>query len=654
MIAQETIEAVRQRVSIVAVIGERVKLERRGQSHVGLCPFHKEKSPSFHVNGERGFFYCFGCQASGNVISFVQPLDGLTFPEAVRVLAERNAIEVQETGSALERKQEAEERRRRDELYSVSEAAAEFFERCLTEHPLSSYAQAELAKRDLGANKDARMEEVLRAFRVGYAPPGWDELATHLRNKGLNRRAAEVVGLLVQRKSGDGYYDRFRHRLMFAVVDVQGRVIAFSGRSLEEPSAAALAGAGVVAKTPAPGAAPQQVAKYMNSPESPIYRKRDNVFGLYQARHAIREKDRAVLVEGNFDVVSLHARGIANVVAPLGTAFTAEQAQQVRRYSHNVTFLFDGDGAGRRATAAAREPCQAAELVARAARLADGTDPDEMIRRAGAEAVERLLGAAQPLLEYLIDEALRTGFSATDAQARAAKIKEVTDLIEAEKDPNLRAMAERHADALAGRLGIVGTDDAATDARTFGALRAAVFAAARGGKERSAVAPRAVAPEQARSPSRMAEIGHQVLGAVLEHPTLLEDPEVVKLLGVVEGDLAVALVVIRQLGPNLGQLEPAAYAERFPASLRQQVARRLAAPTLAETHQARAELLSNLLKLRNQQHKHEQRDAQEELRRAVASGDLDAQLHLLRSRQARAQELAEAKGGTAPPRRRSD
>jgi DNA primase len=565
-------------------------------------------------------------------------------------LAERNAIEVQETGSALERKQEQEERRRRDELYSVSEAAAEFFERCLTGHPLASYAQAELAKRELGANRDARMEEVLRAFRVGYAPAGWDELANHLRTKGFNRRAAEVVGLLVQRKSGDGYYDRFRHRLMFAVVDVQGRVIAFSGRSLEEPSAGALANAGSAAKAPAPGGAQQQVAKYMNSPESPIYRKRDNLFGLYQARQAIREKDRGVLVEGNFDVVSLHARGIGNVVAPLGTAFTAEQAQQLRRYSHNVTFLFDGDGAGRRATAAAREPCQAAELVARAARLADGTDPDEMIRRAGPEAVERLLGAAQPLLEYLIDEALRTGFSASDAQARAAKIKEVTDLIEAEKDPNLRAMAERHADAVAGRLGIVRTDDAATDARTFGALRAAVLAAARG-KDRTATPARAVAPEQARSPSRIAEIGHQVLGAVLEHPSLLEDPEVAKLLGVVEGDLAVGLLVVQQLGPDLGRLEPAAYAERFPPSLRQQVARRLAAPTLGEAHQARTELLSNLLKLRNQQHKHEQRDAQEELRRAVASGDLDAQLHLLRSRQARAQEIAEAKGGSAPLRR---
>jgi DNA primase len=619
VIAQDTIDAVRQRVSIVTVIGERMKLERRGQSHVGLCPFHKEKSPSFHVNGERGFFYCFGCKASGNVISFVQQLDGLTFPEAVRQIAERAGIEILETGSAIERKQEAEERRRREELYEANLAAAEFYERCLSQHPLASYAWAELGRREL-SKSDPAMAAALSAFKVGYAPHGWDELANHLRSAGVNRRAAEAVGLLVQRKSADGYYDRFRHRLMFAVLDLSGKVIAFSGRSLEEPPADERAGG--------KDAAAQKPAKYINSPESPIYRKRDTVFGLYQARQAIREQDRCVVVEGNFDVVSLHARGIGNVVAPLGTAFTSDQANQITRYSRNATFVFDGDGAGQRAIAASREPCQQAGLTARAARLPDGTDPDDLIRREGREAVERLLKGAQPLLEYLIDATLRTGFSTDDAQARAAKIKEVAELITAETDPTIRSMAENHADTVAGRLGIA-------DVRTFRALKAAVSSAAQGRQAPAAARP-GLAPEQARSPQRVEQIGFEVLGAVLEFPELLGDAEIVPMLANAEGELALALTLVQQLGPDLGRLEPAAYAARFPVSVREQVIRRLAAPELSELRQARSVLVDNLLKLRRLQEKREQPALVEELRRAQQSGDLEAQMNLLRLQQARA------------------
>ncbi|MET0413892.1 MAG: DNA primase [Polyangiaceae bacterium] len=617
LIAQETIDAVRQRVSIVTVIGERMKLERRGQSHVGLCPFHKEKSPSFHVNIERGFFYCFGCKATGNVIGFVQQLDGLTFPEAVRVIAERAGIEIVETGSAIERKQEAEERRRREELYEANLAAADFYERCLTQHPLASYAWAELGRREL-SRSDPTMAAALGAFKVGYAPHGWDELATHLRGAGVSRRAAEAVGLLVQRKSGDGYYDRFRHRLMFAVMDLAGKVIAFSGRSLEEPPA----------EQAAKDAAAQKPAKYINSPESPIYRKRDAVFGLYQARQAVREQDRCVVVEGNFDVVSLHARGICNVVAPLGTAFTPDQAGQIARYSRNAVFVFDGDLAGQKAIAASREPCQHAGLTARAARLPDGTDPDDLIRKHGREAVERLLGGAQPLLEYLIDASLRTGFSSDDAQARAAKIKEVEELIKAETDPTLRSMAANFADSVAGRLGI-------SDVRTFRALKAAVSSAAQGGPKPRSDARPAAAPEQARSPQRIEHIAHQVLGAVLEYPELLGDAEVVPLLAVAEGDLAMALMQVQQLGSDLGRLEPAAYAARFPPSLRDQVIQRLAAPELPELRQGRSVLLENLLKLRRLQQRREQPAVVEELRRAQQSGDHEAQMNLLRLQQAR-------------------
>jgi DNA primase len=637
VISHETIEAVRHRANIIAIIGERVRLERRGQSHIGLCPFHKEKSPSFHVNAEKGFYYCFGCQATGNVISFIQQLDGLTFPEAVRELAERAGIEVQETGSAVDRKQEAEARRRKDELYVAGSLAADYFERCLREHPLGHLARAELSRRQLDPQHAEGASEALAAFRVGYAPHGWDGLARHLRDAGFNLRAAEAVGLLGERRSGDGHYDRFRHRLMFAVMDLQGRVIAFSGRSLDEPTAEQLAHAGIAAPRQASSSPAEPPAKYYNSPESPIYRKREAVFGLFQARQAVREHDRCVVVEGNFDVVSLHARGIKHVVAPLGTAFTAEQASQIKRYTNNVTFLFDGDAAGQRATRAAREPCQKQGLLGRVAQPPRGLDPDEMVRQGGREAIDRVLAGSRALLEYLIDTALQSGFSTDDAVARAAKIREVGELIAAEEDPAVRAMAERHADEVAGRLGIVASEDV----QGFRAIRSAVLGAARGQGSAAAPAPRAATPEQARSPSRVDQIRLQVLGAALEFPALLAEPTVAELLDVVEGDLALGLKVIEGLSTEGGDAasfsaDPAAFIGQFPEALRAQVSMRLAVPELATLEAARSVLVENLWKMRRLRQRRERATVVEELRRAAATGDLDMELSLLQSQLARA------------------
>ncbi|HTV22072.1 MAG TPA: CHC2 zinc finger domain-containing protein [Polyangiaceae bacterium] len=637
MISQETIEAVRSRVSIVSVIGERVRLERRGQNHLGLCPFHKEKTPSFNVNAERGFFHCFGCQASGNVISFIQQLDGLTFPEAVRELAERAGIEVQETGSNADRQQEAEARRRKDELYRAGALAAEYFERCLSEHPLASHARGELRRRKLAPEFAENAAQALTAFRVGYAPYGWDGLARHLRQVGFNLRAAEAVGLLGERKSGDGHFDRFRHRLMFAVMDLQGRIVAFSGRSLDEPSAEELARAG----QPPPrkdAARPEPPAKYYNSPESPIYRKRETVFGLYQARQTIRERDRAVVVEGNFDVVSLHARGITNVVAPLGTAFTGEQAAQIKRYSNSVTLLFDGDSAGQRATRAAREPCHAQGLQARVAQLPAGKDPDDVVREGGRESIDRVLAGARGLLEYLIDSVLRSGFSTDDAVARAAKVREVEELIKSEEDPAAKAMAERLADEIAGRLGVF----AGEDIKSFRAIASAVRGAARGPVTApQAPARQALPPEQARSPSRVDQIRQQLFGAALEYPSLLGDPEVIALLDVIDGDIALGLGVIGSLAAqgldlSTAAADPPSFLGAFPESLRPLVAMRLAVPQIAKLEAARGVLIDNLSKLRRLAQRREQSAVKEELRKAQVVDDFAAQEELLRQQLARA------------------
>ncbi len=337
MIGQDTIERVRQQTGIVALVGETVKLQKRGRSHVGLCPFHKEKTPSFHVNEERGFYHCFGCGAHGDAFRFVMEVEGLAFVEAIRRLAERAGIQVVETANDAERKQHAEARRRQDELYAVGSAAAEFYERMLREHP-SDVTRSASSSDEACAPRipTSPIADALQAFRVGYAPYGWDALVeASARCAACRHHAAEQVGLLVPRKTGSGHYDRFRHRLMFAVLDLQGRVIAFSGRALDDPSDEELRVSGIERA----GTSTDAPAKYVNSPESPIYEKREAVFGLYQARQSVRDSSQCILVEGNFDVLSLHARGIKNVVAPLGTAFTLEQAQT------NQTLLSERDPA---------------------------------------------------------------------------------------------------------------------------------------------------------------------------------------------------------------------------------------------------------------------------------------------------------------------
>ncbi len=543
------------------------------------------------------------------------------FVDAVRALAERFGIEIQEQGSDQDQRQAAEARRRQHELYDIGNAAASFFERQLREHPLASGAREELQRRGLQpASATDAIATALQAFRVGYAPRSWDELLRHLRELGFPPAACESVGLLVPRSSGSGHYDRFRHRLMFAVIDVQGRVVAFSGRALAEPSAEQLKSAG---QPPGPSAEGQEApAKYVNSPESPIYKKRDVVFGLYQARQAIRESGRAVLVEGNFDVVSLHARGLGNAVAPLGTAFTAEQAALIRRFTAEITLLFDGDAAGRRAVRAARDSVRAADLGCRVASLPDGVDPDELSRTGGREAIERVLGASRGLLEFLIDASLSDSQLQQDVFARATAIREVTELLSSETEPEVRALAERYADQVAERLGI-------SDARTFRALAQRVRQAL--GESASAHPEKNARPEDRPSP-----IALEALGTLLDFPELLDDPEFTEVAELFEGELAIAVAAWRRA--QLGSL--ASGTEQFLAKLsgpiHQFAAKRLANPPTARLEEARKVLLSNMMKLKQLGQLRRKPDALQALERARAAGDFDAELELLREQMGQA------------------
>lgn len=628
MIGQETIDRVRRETKLVELIGESVKLQRRGRSFTGLCPFHKEKTPSFHVNAERGFYHCFGCHASGDAIKFVQETEGLDFVEAVRGLAERAGIDIIENESDAERKQQAEQRRRQQELYDLGDRAAEYFERMLREHPLADHARAELARRGLTpATPTDAIADALQAFRMGYAPYGWDGLVRFLKESGLSARAAETVGLLAPRKTGTGHYDRFRHRLMFAVIDVQGRVVAFSGRALNEPTPEELREKGIESMGVGTGEAP---AKYVNSPESPVYRKREAVFGLYQSRQALRAGEPCLVVEGNFDVVSLHARGIRNVVAPLGTAFTVEQARQIRRFTSDVVLMFDGDSAGKRATNASREPCQQAELTAKVVSLPVGKDPDDFVRERGPEGVQQLVKHSRGILEYLIDLALSEELLQEGAEARTKSVQFVTKLIASEKDATLRELAETYADGLvAARLKI--NQDNSDQVRTLKALVRALQS--RGpthpapGRAGSGAPP---PPHRARSRDRRQELGLEVLGAILDFPELMEDAASEEAASVIEGEIAMAFAALRQTIQD-GRLEnPQDVLAKLSAPIHPFALARLAAPRHERLEDARVELVDNVKKLRSLELKREKSDVTEELEQMQRLGDAKQEDALLR------------------------
>ncbi len=619
MLGQETIDRVRSETNIVGLIGETVRLARKGRSHVGLCPFHKERTPSFNVSEERNYFHCFGCGASGDAIKFIMDIEGLSFVEAITRLAERAGIPIVETQSEPERRAQQEAKQRREEMYAALDVAAAFYQRALQEHPLRHHAHRELARRGLEPRTaGAPAKAALEAFRIGYAPWGWDGLARELQRASISPVVAESVDLLVARRAGPGYYDRFRHRLMFAILDLHGRVIGFSGRALAEPSAEECRVVGL--EPPRTDAAAEPPAKYVNSRETAVYRKREAVFGLYQARPALRTEGQAVIVEGNFDVVSLHARGVTNAVAPLGTAFTLEQAKQVRRYCSNVVLLFDADGAGRRATRAAREPCREAGLDARVGVLPDGVDPDSLAQREGEPGLRRVLTAAQGLLEHLIDATLAA--LPVEATARAARLREVAELLQQEPDPMVRVLAGQHAERALDRL-------TQGDLQSRRALSALLLPRGASGVRPADTTRRVPGPRRARSGDRRSQIDREILGAFLDYPELLRSAEGRAAQACLEGDVALAVAALLRLTDAGSALTPDAVLAKLPASISPFVAARLVATVHQRLEDAFAELKGNVEKLQQLELKRQTAAAVEDAHQAAQTGDVARELELL-------------------------
>jgi DNA primase len=406
LIPDNVIGEIRKRSDIVAVIGRHVQLRKAGQNHKGLCPFHNENTPSFNVNGTKGFFYCFGCHKKGDVFSFVMEYEGKSFVEAAESLAGQ-------LGIVIERTEEPEHvRRQRDErvqLLRVNKLATEFYRRQLcSDH--GSAGRRYLADRGIG-------DTVAETFQLGLAPDSWSTLTDYLAHKRVPMHLAETLGLVVPRKS-EGHYDRFRDRLMCPIVLPGGEIAGFSGRRLGS------------------GDDDKAGAKYINSPESPVYKKSRLLFGLHAARDAFRKRKRAVLVEGNFDVMALHEAGFAETVAPLGTALTREQADQLRRLADKVVLMYDGDKAGQAATLKALRVLVAADVDVRIVVVPPGDDPDTLVKRLRPDKFGEMLERAQGGIQYFAYEIWGKNTGSDHSQAQV--LSEAASVILAIRNPTKR------------------------------------------------------------------------------------------------------------------------------------------------------------------------------------------------------------------------
>ena len=377
-----TIEAVKERADIVDVVGEHVVLKKKGREFVGVCPFHDDKSPSMTVSPAKQFYYCFSCGAGGNAIKFLMELQRQSFSDVVLELARKYQLPV-ETLEGPQQERLRQQLSRRDQLHKALSLAAGWF-RSQLRQPEGAGALAYL--------RDQRglSETTLESFGLGYAPERWDGLLSHLQQvEGLSPELLEAAGLVVPRRGGDGFYDRFRHRVMVPICDRQGRIIGFGGRSLD-------------------GGEP----KYLNSPETEVFEKGKHLFGLDKAVNAIRKDDRAVVVEGYFDVIALHAAGITNAVAALGTALSGQQITQLCRCCDGKRLIlnFDTDGAGVRAAQRAigevEQLALQGQLELRVLHLPAGKDPDEFLKQHGAGEYRSLLDQAPLWLDWQIDQVL--------------------------------------------------------------------------------------------------------------------------------------------------------------------------------------------------------------------------------------------------------
>src|SRR5574337_935263 len=420
VISEEAVSRVLTGTDIVQLIGTYLPLKPAGRYYKALCPFHSEKTPSFTVNPDRQIFHRFGCGEGGDAIGFLMKQEHLSFPEAIRSLADRAGISLPAQFRENAKRGTGQNEHARLGLLEIHKVAAEFFRDQLQHQTIGATARAYLKSRGI---PDSTVEQ----FGLGYAAASWEGLLRHLLRRGFSKKQVEEAGLALPRKDGSGAYDRFRNRLMIPICDSVGQVIAFGGRVLDD-----------------------SLPKYLNSPETPIYKKGSHLFGLHLAASAIRDRGSALVVEGYFDLIALHAHGVQHTVAVLGTALTAQQIALLRRYTTRALLVFDPDAAGIAAARRCVESLLNSGLDWRVMLLPDGEDPDCFLRERGSSAFADALTQSKDLMEFLLDRKV-SGFDLTSPEGQADAVNAVLPLLGAVGNEITR---QRYTEKLARRVSL--------------------------------------------------------------------------------------------------------------------------------------------------------------------------------------------------------
>ncbi|MCF2583837.1 DNA primase [Mitsuokella multacida] len=403
------VERVSEQTDILRIVQGYVPLKRRGNRYWGCCPFHQEKTASFSVLPDKGFFYCFGCHAGGNAFKFISLIENISYFDAIKLQAEKLGIPLPERKRSP---QEVARDREIQDLRKVNELARDFFHNCLTMTRMGERGKAYFAARGI-------RQETIEEFQLGYAPPAWDKLSTAFLKRGIKQEFLLASGLCAERKQGGGLYDRFRGRVIIPIADERGRVVGFGGRVLDD-------------STP----------KYLNTPETVLFNKRKLLFGLDRSHRAIQQEGRAIVVEGYMDAISVFDAGVHNVVASLGTAFTPEHAKKLLHYAPEICFCYDSDEAGQKATIRALSIVRDTGARVRVIVVPDGKDPDEFIRKHGADAFRALVEKALPLVEYRLRYVLsHTNYDTLDGKVKA--LHEMMPVLAGIREAAVRSEYER-------------------------------------------------------------------------------------------------------------------------------------------------------------------------------------------------------------------
>ena len=412
---QSAKEEIKRAADIVQVIGQFVQLKKAGKNFIGLCPFHAEKDPSFTVSSDRQMFHCFGCKKGGDIFAFWMDYHGLTFPEALKDLAERYNVQIIEKFSATEEKKRSE---LRETLLKINKAAVLYFQQALSKTARGNPAADYLKKRAIS-------EEIISEFRLGYAPDKWHGITDYLREHKIDLERAVQAGLIIPKKGG-GYYDRFRGRVMFPILNLRGQVVGFGGRVLDD-----------------------SLPKYLNTPETPVFHKGEFPYGLHASFKTIRQKGIAVIVEGYMDLLALRRHGLDEVVATLGTALTAQHIRKIKGYAKEAVVVFDSDEAGRSAALRSLPLFLNEGLPAKAVVLPNGHDPDSFVNTKGLPEFLKLLDSASSMFDFFLDQKLTQDDS--DIEGKVHVLKEILPVLS-----QLRNAAQRslYAGRLSERIGI--------------------------------------------------------------------------------------------------------------------------------------------------------------------------------------------------------